>query len=184
MIPGTKICQKDLLWLTVIVFWFISYLFIFSVVLKESSFFRSLWPMDYLCRKTSEGHLMLKRERTMHPIYRYSCISWRRYSKNPKSGVSFSFVFKAFSRIIFFFLGLPIIKWRWKNELGFLFTCIWIQTSIIQTLGYPYPAALNSMSQSLIKNLHFVMLPWRCWRCWGWSLRSLYSASTSSVFTY
>lgn len=56
----------------------------------------------------------------MHPIYHYSCISWPRYSKNPKLGVSFSFVFIGiFSDNFLFFLGLPIIKLLCKMNLDF-----------------------------------------------------------------
>ena len=47
---------------SLLVYFLFIYLFFFSVVLKESSFLRSLWPMHYPCRKTSEGHLKVKKE--------------------------------------------------------------------------------------------------------------------------
>ena len=118
MIPGTKICQKDLLWLTVIVFWFIFFIFIFSVVLKESSFFRSLWPMDYLCRKTSEGHIMLKKR-----AYHASHISLLLHTlaslfQEPEIGSFFFFCVQSiFSDNFLFFRTsnhqMAVKKWTW-----------------------------------------------------------------------
>ena len=61
----------------------------------------------------------------MHPIYHYSCISWPRYSKNPKLEVSFSFVFIGiFSDNFLFFRTSSNHQIAVQNELGFLsFTC-------------------------------------------------------------
>lgn len=83
----------------------------------------------------------------MHPIYHYSCISWPRYSKNPKFGVSFSFVFIGIFSDNFFF--------RTSNHQIFIFH-LHLNSDFVQSLGYPYPAALISMSQSLIKNLCYL----------------------------